>query len=132
MRYLIDTDIASYYLRGKYNLSETFDNKGIGNIRLSIVTVAELEVLAFKNPQSKINLSSIAYLSQNIGVIPLDGGTWRLFSEIKAAALSSGKVTGDFDILIAATAKRHGLAVVTNNISHYYSLPIPVENWVHS
>jgi len=77
-------------------------------------------------------LSSIAFLSQNIRVIPLDGGTWRLFSEIKAAALSSGKVTGDFDILIAATAKRHGLAVVTNNISHYESLPIPVENWVHS
>jgi len=132
MRYLIDTDIASYYLRGKYNLSETFDNKGIGNIRLSIVTVAEMEVLAFKNPQSKINLSSIAYLSQNIGVIQLDGGTWRLFSEMKATALSSGKVTGDFDILIASTAKRHGLTVVTNNMSHYECLPIPVENWVNS
>lgn len=129
MRYLIDTDIASYYLRGKHNLSEIFDQKGVDQIRLSVVSLAELEVLAFRNPRSKINLSSIAFFSQKLGVLDLDIRIWRLFSEMKAALLSSGSVRGDFDILIAAVAKRHGLVLITNNVSHYEGL-VTVENWV--
>lgn len=81
MRYLIDTDIASYYLRGKFNLSDIFDKKGVDQIRLSVVSMAELEVLAFRNPQSKINLSSIATFSQKLGVLNLDIRAWRMFSE---------------------------------------------------
>ncbi|MBU1209018.1 MAG: hypothetical protein KKH04_19195 [Proteobacteria bacterium] len=55
MKYLIDTDIASYYLRGKHNLVEIFKNKGPSDLRLSIITVAQMQVLAYKNPHSKIN-----------------------------------------------------------------------------
>ncbi|MEK6775566.1 MAG: PIN domain-containing protein [bacterium] len=131
MKYLIDTDIASYYLRGKNNLLEVFYKKGVDNIRLSIVTVAELEVLAYKNPHSKINISSITFLSESLGIIEIDRNTWRLFSEMKATALFSGRVIGDFDILMAAIAKCHELILVTNNVSHYEGL-ITVENWVSS
>ena len=130
MRYLIDTDIASYYLRGKFNLSDVFDNKGVDQIRLSVVSLSELEVLAFRNPQSKINLSSIALFAQKLGILNLDIRTWRMFSEMKASLLSVGKVRGDFDILIATIARRHGLIMVTNNVAHYDGLSVPVENWV--
>lgn len=129
MKYLIDTDISSFFLRGKHNLLEVFETKGFQNIKLSIITVAELEVLALRNPYSKINSSTINQLSQKLGVLDIDRETWRIFSQMKAQTLFIGKPRGDFDILIASIAKQHRLIVVTNNTSHYADL-IDVENWI--
>ncbi len=129
MKYLIDTDIASYYLRGKYNLSDIFGRKCFQNIRLSRITVAELEVLAYRNPQSKINLSSVQSFSQNLGILEVDKETWRIFSMTKAETLNRGMKKGDFDILIASIANQYKMILVTNNIPHFNGLS-KVENWV--
>ncbi|HCY19000.1 MAG TPA: hypothetical protein DHU69_04400 [Deltaproteobacteria bacterium] len=129
MKYLVDTDIASYFLRGKYNLLNIFIQKGISDIRISAVSVAELEVLVHKNPASKINFSSIAILSQKLGILNVDNKTWKLFSKLKADTLKSGTQRGDFDLLIASIALQYSLILVTNNVSHYKDL-VAVENWI--
>lgn len=131
MKYLIDTDITSYYLRGRYDLNSIFEQKGIQNIRLSRITVAELEVLGHRNPNSKINLSSVNLFSQKMGVLEVDAKVWRVYSLLKSEALSAGKPKGDIDILQAATAKHFGLIIVTNNASHFEGL-IATENWIHN
>lgn len=128
MKYLIDTDIASYYLRGKYNLVEVFKNKGPLNLRLSIITVAQMKVLAYKNPHSKINLSSIGNLARLLGVLDIDRRIWEIFSVTKAEAEKIGKPKGDFDILQSSIAKQHGLIVVTHNTGHYEGI-IQCEDW---
>jgi predicted nucleic acid-binding protein len=129
MKYLIDTDISSYYLRGKYNLLNIFIQKGISDIRISAVSVAELEVLPHKNPASKINFSSIAAFSQKLGVLNVDNKTWRLFSKLKADTQKTGTKKGDLDLLIASIALQHSLILITNNVSHYKDL-VAVENWI--
>jgi predicted nucleic acid-binding protein len=129
MKYLIDTDIASYFLRGRHNLDETFRKKGLENLATSVVTLGELKVLAYKNPQSSINLSSISYFSKSIVILDLDPETWDIFAKVKAVLLQQGKKRGDFDILNASLAKQHGLVIVTNNVNHYSDLG-QVENWV--
>lgn len=129
MKYLIDTDILSYYLRGKYNLVDVFGNKGFQNIRTSRVTIAELEVLAYKNPKSKVNLSSIQLLSQVVRILEVDRETWRIFSMTKAEISSKGVTRGDIDILIASTAKQYKMILVTNNTKHYDGLVV-AENWL--
>lgn len=131
MKYLIDTDIASYYLRGKYDLSTVFEEKGFQNIRLSRITVAELEVLAHRNPQSKINFSTIISLCNILGVLEIDKETWRIYSTVKAEILNRGVTKGDIDILIASIAKQHGMTLVTNNTSHYKNI-VKVENWIEN
>ena len=128
MKYLIDTDIASYYLRGKYNLDKILELKQIGSSTLSIVTVAELEVLAHKNPHSKINLSTIALLANLLGIISLDYETRHIFSATKAKTLSTGKPKGDFDLLQASIAKQNNLILVTHNLDHYKDI-IDCEDW---
>jgi len=128
MKYLIDTDIASYYLRGKYNLNKVFEEKLIVNLTLSIITVAELEVLAHKNPQSKINLLTITQLADLLGIINLNHETWQIFSATKAKTLSIGKPKGDFDLLQASIAKQNNLILVTHNLDHYKDI-IDCEDW---
>ena len=128
MKYLIDTDIASYYLRGKYNLVEVFKNKGPLNLRLSVVTVAQMQVLAYKNPHSKINLSNIGNLARWLGLLDIDRNTWEIFSRTKAELEKRGKPRGDLDILQASIAKQHSLIVITHNTNHYEDI-IGCEDW---
>jgi tRNA(fMet)-specific endonuclease VapC len=128
MKYLIDTDIASYYLRGKYDLNKIFEEKQITLSTLSIITVAELEVLAHKNPHSKINLSTISHLAHLLGILNLDQDTWHIFSATKAKTLSIGKPKGDFDLLQASIAKQNNLILVTHNLEHYKDI-IDCEDW---
>jgi len=128
MKYLIDTDIASYYLRGKYNLLEVFKNKGPLNLRLSVVTLAQMQVLAYKNPHSKINLSSIGNLARWLSLLDIDRNTWEIFSRTKAELDKRGKPRGDLDILQASIAKQHDLIVITHNTNHYEDI-IECEDW---
>ena len=42
-----------------------------------------------------------------------------------------GELISDADILIASTAIKHGLAVVTNNEAHFRRIPdLQIENWL--
>lgn len=129
MKYLLDTDVASYYLRGKYDLVTVFEKKGIHNIRISRVTVAELEVLAHRNPQSKINLSTVYTLSESLGILEVDKETWNIFAKVKADTLNRVKPKGDLDILIASMSLQYKMMIVTNNVSHYEDIA-KVENWI--
>ncbi len=134
MRYLIDSDIASYYLRGKYNLQDKFIEKGIDTIRLSSVTLAEMRVVAHRNPESKLNFHSIREMARKHGVLNPDENTWAIYSKIKADLLDrvdagGVKKSGDLDILQASIAKQYNLVVVTNNTKHFEDIYDKVENW---
>lgn len=131
MKYLLDTDISSYFLRGRHNLDKIFEEKGFDNLTLSIITVAELKVLAHKNPQSVINLSKIHSFCQLLEVLQVDPDTWEIYSKMKADTLNRGKKRGDLDILNASLASQHNLIIVTNNVSHYNDL-VQVENWTRN
>jgi len=129
MKYLLDTDISSFYLRGRYNLLDVFIRKGIDNIRIPRPTVAQLEVAAYRNRYKEINFSNIQSFSQNFGILEVDNETWQIFPKLRAETLKQGKTRGDFDILIASIATQHDLIVVTNNEKHFKDL-VGIENWI--
>lgn len=128
--YLIDTDITSYFLRGKNNLENIFRQKGLDKIRFSVVTIGELKVLAYKNPASIINLDKINQLCEQFGILDIDSAVWEKYSQLKAELLRKGKFTGDFDILNTSIALTHNCIVVTNNVAHYSDL-VAVDNWIN-
>lgn len=129
MKYLLDTDIASFYLRGEFNLVEPFRKAGFDNLRLSVVTVSEMRVVPYMNPNDQLNFQTIDKLSRLLGVLHPDERTWDLFSEIKARALRMRKKPGDFDVLQSALAKQNGMVVVTHNCADYEGIT-DFEDWV--
>lgn len=52
-------------------------------------------------------------------ILPVDAETARLWGDLDAAARRAGRQIGVFDGLIAATAVKHGLRVMTRNVSHF-------------
>ena len=56
-------------------------------------------------------------------VLPYDTGVARTYGQIHAQLEEAGQMPGEADLMIAATALRHGLVVVTGNLRHYKRVP---------
>ena len=52
-------------------------------------------------------------------LIDFDEETCRLFGKERSRLRQAGSLPGDMDLLIGATALRHGLTMLTNNSHHF-------------
>ena len=136
MAYLLDTDIASYFLRGLHGLRARVREVGEDQIHLSDVTQAELLVLAWRATSSRVTHGSVAGLARACAVRPVGRAAWDLFPELKARLLSRGRPPGpqgNFDVLQACVALADGLTLVTHNLRHYTPITeitsLHVEDW---
>ena len=58
----------------------------------------------------------------SVEVVPLDETICRIFAQERGRLRAAGNLIGDFDLLIGATALRHGLTLLTNNRRHFERL----------
>lgn len=64
-------------------------------------------------------------------MLPVDLETCRIWGELTAKAQRTGQVVPATDGLLAATAVRHGLHVMTRNVAHFEVTGVPLLNpWV--
>ena len=129
MKYLLDTNICIYFLKGKYGLKEKFDNIGFDNLYVSEITVAELKYGAEKSNYPDKNRKGIQKLSSRFKLIPIFNSL-DVFAKEKARLKNEGKPIDDFDLLIGATAIANDMILVTNNEKHFDRLiKIEIDNW---
>ena len=70
-------------------------------------------------------------IRKNFQVLPIVNDWARDYAEIRHALTSKGIIIGDMDILIAVTARHHGLTLVTHNTKHFSKIPgIKCVDWV--
>lgn len=87
-------------------------------IAVSVVTAAELElgVLRASDPGARaIRLSTLARVQATYPLLPVDPEVASCFARIAAAELGRGRRLRRHDTWIAATAMRHGVAVLTQD-----------------
>ena len=54
-----------------------------------------------------------------VDVLGLDQEICKRFGQLRGSMRKRGQTIGDFDLLIAATALRHNLKLLTNNRKHF-------------
>ena len=128
---LLDTDTLSLFLRNQPKVMSVASDylKFHSGFSFSVMTHFEiLRGLKVKNAQSQIaKFGLICSQSRELG---LTNGVVERASQIYADLYKHGKIIGDADILIAATALENNLPVVTNNESHFNRiLDLQVLNW---
>jgi len=87
-------------------------------IAVSVVTAAELElgVLRAKDTDTRARrLATLGQVRATYPLLPIDAETASCFARIAAAELEAGRRIRRHDAWIAATALRHGVAVVTQD-----------------
>jgi toxin FitB len=61
-------------------------------------------------------------------IMPIDLETSRMWGELTAAAAKAGRTIPASDGLIAATARRHGLYIMTRNTADFEATGVPLLN----
>jgi len=87
-------------------------------LAVSVITAAELElgVLHAADPGTRaVRLSTLSRVQATYALLPIDPEVASCFARIAAAERSRGRRLRRHDTWIAATAMRHGAAVVTQD-----------------
>lgn len=128
--YLLDTNICIFYLRGKYNVTERIKAIGRHNCYISEITVGELLYGAACSNHRDKHLKQIDQFINLITIKPIYP-VLPTFAEEKAKLRKQGLLIDDFDLLIGATALKHDMILVTENVKHLSHLNhLQIENWI--
>jgi tRNA(fMet)-specific endonuclease VapC len=131
VKYLLDTNICIYWLKGNDQLEQKIISVGLDNVVLSFINVSELYYGAYKSQKIDANLAMVRRLTNELNVLESDEAINEEFGNIKAILERSGTIIDDADLFIAACVKVHGLTLVTNNSKHFKRIKgLKLENWL--
>lgn len=131
MKYILDTDIISYFIRDNhrviYNISKYSDSD------LYTTRINYIEIL-FGIYLSEGRISKVASEMQDflkdINILELDEKSASIFAKTKADLMKKGEIVRDMDLMIASITLANGYTLVTNNTSHFRRIKkLKVENW---
>jgi hypothetical protein len=136
--YLIDTNVISPVAPAKQSPTELIAWMDAKSAQLSIsaVTIAEIEdgiaKLRREGARRKCEnltawLEAILHLYSD-RILPFDILTARIAGALSDRARGQGLAPGFADIIIAATAQRHGLVVLTRNLKDFTPLGVTALN----
>lgn len=133
-QYLLDTNICIHYLKGDFDLKNKVRQIGRINCYISEITLAELLFGAenssparYQENLKRVHRFELAFSAQTLPTVT----GFSIYAKEKARLRKSGRIVGDFDLLIGATALRYNLTLVTRNTKDFTNLAgIQLENWI--
>ena len=133
--YLVDTNVLSAGAPSRVAPADLIDwmDAHSAELFLSAVTVAEIEDGIAKLRRDGATrkaadltawLETLLHLYGN-RILPIDTAVARVAGVLSDQARAQGQAPGFADIAIAATAKHHGLTLLTRNLRHFEPLGVP-------
>jgi len=131
-KYLIDTNIAIFYMKGKFDLETKFDKVTAESCFISEMTLAELKFGVEKSEKAEKNRKALDNFLTGVQILPIFHSL-DLYAKEKARLQKAGTPVDDFDLLIGVTSVTHKLTMVTNNTTHFKRISgIKLEDWTTS
>jgi len=131
MKYLLDTDAFSDIVRGVSNVKWRFSHAPPSLVRISSVTVKEIEYGRRLVPDGMTRRNGLVdTLLQQVEALSFDVSDAHVAGRLRASLRRSGTPIGPYDVMIAGTALVHGLILVTANTREFSRVPgLQIENW---
>ena len=133
--YLVDTNVVSEARRGAREAVDWLRSVDPSSIHLSVITLGEvMRGVALRqksDPQAAARLAEwLQTLRHDHGdrILPITDRIAIEWGRLAALRVDSGRLGGDADGLIAATAVVHDLIVVTRNVRDFEDAPVSVVN----
>ncbi len=129
---LVDTDTLSAVMRKQPTALAHARAYLALHSRLTLSIITRYEILrGLKARQATAQQVAFEQFCAANLVLPLTDSIIVRGAEIYADLYRRGTLIGDADILIAATALEHGLALVTNNTNHFNRIAgLQLYNWL--
>ena len=129
MTFALDTNTMSYYLRQEGGVVARFQALPPQQIALPAIVVYELNY-GLRRVGRRNALDALARLVQTVAVLDFDLDTADHAARIRVELEARGTPISNADLLIAATARRHGCTLVTHNTREFERVPeLVLEDW---
>ena len=128
---ILDTNICVRFLRGEESVvRRLLDADENDDLRIPAMVEGELFYGVEKSERRDENREKVKALLAFLPVCHADDETMEKFGELKAKAEAAGRRVDDADVIIAATAMRHGALLVTGNTRHFSHFDgLEIEDW---
>lgn len=133
--YLVDTNVLSAGAPSRNAPAEliVWMDEHSAELFLSAVTVAEIEdgIAKLRREGATRKAADLAAWLEALlhlygsRILPFDTAAARVAGILSDQARAQGQAPGFADIAIAATAKHHGLTILTRNLRHFEPLGVP-------
>ena len=132
MKVMLDTNICIYLIKKHpSSVLDRFTEFAVGDVGLSVITLAELEYGASKSRHPIKNRGALELFIAPLEVADFDRSATLTYGRVRAILEDRGNPIGSMDLLIAAHALSLGVKLVTNNVREFARVPgLRVENWV--
>lgn len=132
MKVMLDTNICIYLIKKQPpSVLERFHTFPVGNIGISIITLAELDYGVAKSRHHARNRTALEQFVGPLEVADFDREAARVYGRLRVSLEEKGTLVGGMDLLIAAHAVSVGARLVTNTMREFRRIPgLRVENWV--
>ena len=128
---ILDTNICVRFLRGEESVvRRLLDADENDDLRIPAMVEGELFYGVEKSERRDENREKVKALLAFLPVCHADDEMMEKFGELKAKAEAAGRRVDDADVIIAATAMRHGALLVTGNTRHFSRFDgLEIEDW---
>ena len=133
MRYMLDTNIVSYYLRRAAPALEARMDEGLKrrSMAISVITRAELRFGQMGLPPPDRRRPLIDSFLLRLPSLEWTSEAADHYGAIKHTLKTQGTPIGDMDTQIAAHALAEKLILVTHNTRHFEKVPsLKLEDWM--
>ncbi|HEY5926714.1 MAG TPA: type II toxin-antitoxin system VapC family toxin [Kofleriaceae bacterium] len=129
MKYLVDTDICSYALKGHAPTVLRWRPLPPAATCISVVTEAELRFGA--KGRSTVYRRELERFLDALDIVPFSSTETATYADLRYQLARAGTPIGVLDLVIAAQALANDFVLVTNNEREFRRVPgLKIENWV--
>ena len=128
-RYLLDTNIASYILKGHTAPRAHLTRVAADQLAVSVITEAELRYGIEKRPDAARYRINVEEFLVRMTILPWNSAAARAYAVLRAERENTGNPMGLFDLLIASHALAAGLILVTNDKTFPRIKKLKTQDW---
>jgi tRNA(fMet)-specific endonuclease VapC len=120
MRYLLDADTVSFFVRREPKVLARLQTTSPDLLALSTVTLMEIEYGLNRKPERRVALEAVLLpFFNDIHILSYNLEDARATAAIRASLSQSGQPIGPYDVMLAGTALARGLILVSGNTREF-------------
>lgn len=131
MKLMLDTNVCIYLIKEHpQSVLEQFALHPVGDIGVSVITLAELEYGVAKSGRPARNREALEQFVSPLEVAPFDRRATAAYGKVRTTLEKKGQPIGSMDLLIAAHAISLEVRLITHNVKEFGKVPgLHVEDW---
>ncbi len=129
-RYLLDTNIASYVIKGNIPaVRRRIVKVPMAQLAISTVTEGELRYGVARRPEARGLQTIVDEFLLRVTILPWDSEAARHYGQIRATLEREGQPMGNLDLMIGAHALALGAVLVTHDQAFTRIKELNLEDW---